>query len=33
VRPQKRTPSKIRTWILEVCCLSQASSLGGGFAT
>jgi hypothetical protein len=30
VRPQKRTLSKLRTWGLAVCCLSQASSLGGG---
>ena len=28
LRPQKRTPSNLRTWGLEVCCLNQASSAG-----
>ena len=30
LQSQKRTPSKLSTWGLAVCCLSQASSLGGG---
>ena len=28
LRPQKRTPSNLRTWGSEVCCLNQASSAG-----
>ena len=31
VRPQKRTPSNLRTWGLEVCCLKiRLLQLGGG---
>ena len=26
--PQKRTPSDLRTWGLEVCCLNQGFSAG-----